>query len=92
MQTLPKSDGLFAKRRTIQKDNDSFLHALLYWLAGILLGLILCGCRENPKGQHAAKADSVVAADSVKSKVSMQVNKRQDASYGFDREIIFIKS
>lgn len=43
MHTHPKSDGLFARRRTIKNDDESFLHISLIWLAGILLILILCG-------------------------------------------------
>lgn len=77
MPALLKSDGFFARRRTIH-DNDSFFHTLLFWLAGILLSLILCGCHKNSEGQlshHKAEA----AADSVKPKVSIQVNKHYDA-------------
>lgn len=63
MHTLSKSNGLFARRRAIKKDGDSFLQTFLFWLAGILLGLILCGFHDNSKAQPLShdNADAITA-------------------------------
>ncbi len=88
METLDKSDGFSARRRTIKNQiNPRFCTRPLAVLT--VLGLLICSCKQNTKGQSkiAKSPTHLEAYDSIKPKVSINVNRHFDKEgnvIGFD--------